>query len=421
MVEKNTFSILLYIKRKKLLKNGEAPIYLRITIKGERVDLSANMSVHPDHWDKAKGRIKPGVKEAMERNNYLTNLIVKVQEHKRDLADRGIPLTASSLRDAYLGLSEENRGVMEIFADHNRKCEELSGIDFAPGTVERYHTCRKHLGEFIRWNYRHADMPIVSVDHRFIMEFEHYLKTIRKCGHNTTTKYLANFKKIIRLAIANDWLKTNPFKNISFHYEEVDAQYLDERELEKILKKKIPFPRIERVRDIFVFCCFTGLAFIDVKNLTTDNIVVDSHDRQWIKKKRKKTNKLSAIPLLEVPLSILQKYKDDPMCIVTGKLLPVSSNQKMNAYLKEIADLCEIKKKLTTHTARHTFATTVTLSNNISIEAVSEMLGHSSLQMTKRYARVVDDFLGREMDKLQGKYSERMVNPEDLLKNISCN
>ena len=176
MVEKNTFSVILFIKRGKLLKNGEAPIFLRITIKGERVDISTNQSIDPEHWNKAKGQIKSGAKDTADRNNYLNNLKLKLQAHKREIVDKGIELSAHNLKDAYLGNVQENRGVMEIFLEHNQKCEELSGKDFAPGTVERYITCRKHLGQFIRHKYRREDMAIKSIDHRFIKEFEHFLK-----------------------------------------------------------------------------------------------------------------------------------------------------------------------------------------------------------------------------------------------------
>ncbi len=421
MVEKNTYSVILFIKRGKLLKNGEAPIFLRITVKGERVDISTNQSVDSQSWDSAKGKIKSGAKDSMDRNNYLNNLKLKVQDHKRDIIDKGLSLTTHAIKNAYLGNVQENRGIMDIFLEHNQKCEELSGKDFAPGTVERYTTCRKHIGQFIRWKYHQEDMPVKSIDHQFIKEFEHFLKTLRKCNHNTSVKYIANFKKIIRIALAYNWIKTDPFKNISYRYEQVDPEYLDELELEKVRTRKFSINRIERVRDIFVFCCFTGLAFCDVKSLTKEDISIGKDGRQWIKKKRRKTNKLSSIPLLGVPIGILHSYENDPDCIRTGRLLPVLSNQKMNAYLKEIGDLCGIEKKFTTHTARHTFATTVTLSNNISIEAVSEMLGHSSLKMTKKYARVVDDFLGREMEKIEKKFADKSTNRHDLFQKISPN
>lgn len=421
MVEKNTFSVTLFIKKTKLLKNGQAPILLRITVKGIRTEISAGMSVEPDHWDSGRGKFKTGVKDAQDNNNFLNNLITKVQVHKRELADKGIDLTTENLKDAYLGKMEENRGIMDIFQEHNDKCQELSGKDFAPGTVERYITARKHIGQFIWQKYRRKDILASSINNRFIKDFEHFLKTERNCNHNTSIKYLKNFKKITRICLDNDWIKSDPFKGIQYRLEAVDVEYLDREELDKIRNKQFTIKRLEQVRDVFVFCCFTGLAFIDVKSLNENHIVKDFKGRKWIKKKRQKTGKLSSIPLLEVPLAILKKYENDLLCIDSGKLLPVSSNQKMNAYLKEIADICGIKKKLATHSARHTFATTVTLSNNISLEAVSEMLGHSSLKMTKRYARVVDDFLGREMDKLENKFSGIQTATKELLKDIHCN
>ena len=200
-VEKNTYSVILFIKRGKLLKNGEAPIFLRITVKGERIDISTNQSVDPEHWNPSKGQIKSGAKDASDRNNYLNNLKLKIQKHKRDIIDKGFELTTQALKNAYLGNEHENRGIMDIFLEHNLKCEELSGKDFAPGTVERYVTCRKHIGQFIRWKYRQGDMPVKSIDHRFIKEFEHFLKTVRKCNHNSTVKYIVNFKKIILIPI----------------------------------------------------------------------------------------------------------------------------------------------------------------------------------------------------------------------------
>jgi integrase len=421
MVEKNTFSVLFFIRKSRTLKNGMIPIYIRITVKGERAEVSANMFVESDSWDTGRGKLKPSAKNASAQNQYLDNLKFKVQEHKRLLLERGKPLTALNLKNSYLGFTEENRGILEIFDVHNKRCKELSGIDFAPGTVERYETARKHVAQFISQKFKRKDLPLTEINHLFIKDFEHFLKIERKCAHNTSLKYLTNFKKIIRTAMENDWIKTDPFKGIKYRLQEIDAEYLNEEELEKIRHKKFSIKRLEKVRDIYIFCCFTGLAFIDVKNLSEENILKESKGRVWIRKRRQKTHKLSSIPLHPIPIYIIDKYKNDPLCLHTGRLLPVSTNQKMNAYLKEIADLCGINKKLTTHTARHTFATTVALSNNISIEAVSEMLGHSSLKMTKRYARVVDDYLGREMDKLDGKYTEEMMSPKDLLKGISYN
>jgi site-specific recombinase XerD len=252
-------------------------------------------------------------------------------------------------------------------------------------------------------------MLLVEVTPAFVKDFEFYLKTKRKCGHNTATKYLKNFKKITRIAIANGWLKADPFSNIKFRLDEVDMDFLDEEELNILMDKELKFERLQQVKDIYLFCCFTGLAFVDVKSLVYEDIE-DRQGKLWIKKRRQKTKNWCHIPLLGPAVQLIDKYRDHPKCQKTGQVFPVLSNQKMNAYLKEIADLCGIGKNLSTHTARHTFATTVTLSNQISIEVVSKMLGHSSINMTKKYARVVDDLINKDMQKIYDKYDKMILN-----------
>jgi len=243
----------------------------------------------------------------------------------------------------------------------------------------------------------------------FVKDFEFYLKTTCKCCHNTATKYLKNFKKIIRIALANDWMKSDPFSNIKFHLDDVDMDFLNEQELNALMEKEFKIERLQVVKDIYLFCCFTGLAFIDVKNLTYSDIEFRDN-RQWIKKRRQKTKNWCHVPILPPAIRLMEKYKDHPVCQKRGCVLPVPSNQRMNAYLKEIADISGIEKNLSTHTARHTFATTVTLANQISIEVVSKMLGHASINMTKKYARVVDDLINRDMQKVYIKYDAVLAN-----------
>jgi site-specific recombinase XerD len=407
MGEKNTFTVLLFIKKTKLHSNGEAPIYLRITVRGESKEFSANMSVPIDHWDVGKKAVKNGVKDANDKNNYLRNLKLKVQSCKREIIERGQTLSAQAIVDAYLGNDEQNRGVLDIFQEHNEKIAELSGIEFAPATIQKYKACRTIVKNFIKKKYKKEDVPINSVNHEFLKELEHYIKTIRKCGHNSAIKYLQNFKKIIIIGINNGWVKEDPYQKIKYKRETTHPIYLDEAELTRIQQKKITIDRLARVRDIFIFCCFTGLAYIDVKNLRVNDVIVNHHGKRCIRKARQKTKVMSYIPLLGIPEQILAKYESDPICIEQGGLLPVLSNQKMNSYLKELADICGIDKPLRMHTARHTFATTVTLSNNVPMEVVSEMLGHSSIIMTKHYAKVVNNHISNEMGKIEKKYSSK--------------
>lgn len=280
----------------------------------------------------------------------------------------------------------------------------MVGKDIAPATLTRYETTLMHVQGLIQTKYRQQDILLQSVNHEFIKNFEHYLKTVRNCGHNTTVKYIRNLRKIIRIALSNDWLKKDPFRSISYRLKEVNRAYLTDTELKLLLNKEFSNERLRRIKDIFLFSCFTGLAFSDVKSLTRENITIGINNQKWLRTKRKKTGNPSEIPLLDVPNAIINKYENDPICLLEQKLLPVGSNQKMNEYLKEIADLCGINKNLSTHTVRHTFATTVTLTHGVSMEAVSKMLGHSNIATTKQYARIVDTLIINEMKKVQQLY-----------------
>jgi site-specific recombinase XerD len=248
---------------------------------------------------------------------------------------------------------------------------------------------------------------------KFISDFEYYLKTERKCNNNSTVKYLKNFKKIIRIAIANKWLKSDPFANVKFHIEEVDIDFLNEDELNKLMTKKFKIERLQQVRDVYLFCCFTGLAFIDVKELKYSNLE-ETDGQLWIKAKRHKSSQSYSVPILKPAIEIMNKYKNHPLSIKCGLVLPVMSNQKMNAYIKEIADLCEINKNLTTHTARHTFATTIMLLNGVSLKVVSFMLGHSSIKMTEKYAKVVDELTKKDMENVFTKYNFECITKIDV-------
>lgn len=401
--EKSTFRILFYLKRTKTLNNGELTIFMRITVNGERVEVSTHQSVVPQLWNQEKGIVKGVSSSSKQVNDYLEHLKLKVYQYKKELESNDQEITARTLGDLLQGKSSQRKGLVELFQEHNKKCRELVGKDIAPATLTRYETTLMHVKSFIQTKYRQQDIPLQSINHEFIKDFEHYLKTVRNCGHNTTVKYIRNLSKIIRIALSNDWLKLDPFRNITYHLKEVNKAYLTDQELKLLINKEFSNERLRRVKDIFLFCCFTGLAFSDVKSLTKDNITIGINNQKWLRTKRKKTGNPSEIPLLDVPISIIKKYENDPICLIE-QLLPVGSNQKMNAYLKEIADLCDIKKNLSTHTARHTFATTVTLTHGVSMEAVSKMLGHSNISTTKQYARIVDTLIINEMEKIHQLY-----------------
>ncbi len=401
----NTFSMTYLIKRKKLLNNGEAPIYLRITVNGMRNEMAVFRSIHPDIWDSVKGRAKGSSREIRELNSYLDEYSHRILQCKRELETDFKPVTPETIKNKLLGNDETNYYFLVVFKEHNDKLEILGEKEVAAGTIERYKTAYKHLQSFIRWQYKRDDYLLRDVNYSFVKNFEFYLKSERNCAHNTTVKYIKNVKKIIRIAMANNWIKMDPFRDVKYRFEDVETVYLDDNDLASLINKKIDIPRIDQVRDIFLFCCFTGLAFSDVKALRKENLIKGMDGKMWIQKRRTKTKVLSNIPLLEIPQKLLDKYAEHDKVKYGQALLPVPSNQKMNAYLKEITDLCGINKNLTTHSARHTFATTVTLANHVSMESVSKMLGHTSINMTRKYARIADRLISEDMQKLEGKYN----------------
>ena len=408
-MKRASFSVLFLIIRAKQHRDGKYPISARITINGQRAEFILQASVEEDLWDNRHGKAKGTTRAAKDLNEFLGTVRVNLVLKKRELEETGERITSLQLKRAYLGLGTEIKTILGLFKEHNEMTVDLMGRDFAPGTVERYKTCYKHVSNFIKQKYNQPDMYMHEISPMFIKHFEFYLKTTRKCCNNSAVKYLKNFKKIVRIALANGWMKEDPFRNIRFHLDEVDMDYLTDEELRLLMNKHFEAERLQLVKDTYLFCCFTGLAFIDVTNLKYANIE-DKNGTLWIKVKRQKTKNWCTIPILEPAFDLIEKYREHPRCIANGCVLPVLTNQKMNAYLKEISDICGIKKNLSTHTARHTFATTVTLANHVSIEVVSKMLGHSSINMTKKYARVVDDLVSRDMQKLVGKYDKVIAN-----------
>lgn len=408
VMKRATCKVLFYIKRTKTLKDGTAPVFGRLTVNGQRAEFGLQKSIYDEMWDHTNGKALGQTRVAKEFNSYLDFVRSKVLFKKRELEESNIDITAYVLRDYYLGIDSSDKTILMIFKEHNDKCEGLVNKDFAPGTVERYKTCYKHVSNFIKAKYKRDDVHLHEINPMFISNFEYYLKVTRKCCNNTTVKYIKNFKKIILISLANGWMKANPFVSIKFHLDDVDLAYLDEEELNALMNKEFTIERMQQVKDVYLFCCFTGLAFVDVSSLKADDIIQKGND-PWIKKQRQKTKNWCNIPLLPPAIKILEKYNTNPTCQMKGLLLPVLTNQKMNAYLKEIADITGIKKSLSTHTARHTFATTVTLANQVSMEVVSKMLGHSSMNMTKKYARVVDDLIQKDMQKLDGLYTTKIA------------
>lgn len=396
------FSLLFYLKKPKHYTTGPTTIYVRITINGKRAEFSTGRECNPERWNSSAGRSMGSKADAKALNSYLDTIQAKLYDSHRQLLESGTLITAEILKNKYSGKSEKPISLVKIFQDHNNKVAALVGNEFAKGTLDRYKTSLKHTVDFLKWKYKVSDIDIRSINYAFITEYEFYLRSVRNCANNSAVKYIKNFGKIIRICIANEWLEKNPFANYTSKVKEVEKEFLTERELYSIATKQFFTERLSLVRDLFLFCCFTGLAYIDAKRFDQSNLVMGIDGERWIHIHRKKTKTLSKIPLLPEAQIILTKYKNHPQCISKGKLLPILSNQKMNAYLKEIADLCEITKNLTFHTARHTFAT-FALSNNVPIESVSKMLGHTNISITQHYAKIIDKKLSDDMKLLREK------------------
>jgi site-specific recombinase XerD len=400
---KTTFNVLFFLKRDKQKQNGTVPLMCRITIDGIETRFTMKTDIDPGHWDVKLGKMSGRSAKAIEINALIDNTKSVLNRIYHQELERMQSVTAEKVKNIFLGINTKQHTLLELFKKHNADVKSLIGISKSKATYQKYEVTLKHTTSFLRKRYNLSDIHFAEINHMFISDFETFLMVDCQCQSNTTAKFMQFFKRIILIARNNGWMLHDPFVNYKIRINKVDRGYLTKEELELIFKKKIEIPRLEHVRDIFVFSCFTGLAYIDVYNLKESNIRTSFDGNLWIMTKRQKTDVNSNIPLLEVPKMILEKYKGK---LPEGKILPITSNQKMNAYLKEIGDLCDIKKNLTFHLARHTFATTITLSQGVPIETVSKMLGHTNIKTTQIYARITDNKIGHDMDVLSGKLKE---------------
>lgn len=399
-----TYALLFWLNRSKA-KNGQAPIYCRITIDGKRTEISTRKTIDPAKWNTHAGQAKPHTTELRLLNNYLEQIKTKVYKHFVELNAQDLFITGETLKNMLFQVDEKQHTLLSIFEYHNTKIKERIGIDIVPATYTKFNTVKGKLQEYLKEHHKRSDMYLTELNHRFIVDFEHYLRVQNRIAHNTTMKYITMVKKVINMAVHNDWMEKNPFTAFKCTKLNVHRETLDEAEILRLHEKYLGIDRLDEVRDIFLFCCYTGYAFSDVEKLTRSDVAIGIDGDTWIFTKRKKTNNVSNVPLLPQAKQILDKYTTHPYCVKTNFLLPVKSNQKMNAYLKELAAVCGIKKELTMHIARHTFATTITLSNGVPIETVSKMLGHSKLATTQIYAKVLEHKVSEDMQKLKEKFS----------------
>ena len=405
MSKKQSLKLTFYVKRTKQLANGDFPVYMRIAINGSREDFSINRGISPELWSTEKGAAQGKTKEANHLNRYLETLHFQVYELYYDLLKRYDELTPKFLKLAFLNGDIEARTLLEIHREYNDKVANLVGIDYKKSTLVRYRTSLKHLSDYMGSVIKKNDISIKNINHAFVEGYDAFLKTKYGLAHNSAVKYHKNLKRILADARANQWILHDPYANFRLPIKKTDRGYLNDKELECMINQKLTIDRLDQVRDCFIVSCFTGLAYSDLERLTPEHYYIQKDGSLWIRINRLKTDIQSSVPVLSVVNEIFRKYKYHPACTAKRRLLPVSSNQKMNAYLKEIAIICGINKELTTHLARHTFATTVTLNNDVPIESVSKMLGHTSLKTTKIYARLLDKKVAHDMSKINDIYN----------------
>lgn len=398
-MKRKTFTVLFFIKKDKLLKNGEAPVRMRITVDRRIVDISVKRSCPPNLWNQSKECSRGKDSISNELNRYLEITRSRIHQIYRELETAQKNITAEIIKNRYYGVDESHKTLLEVFEKHNLQIRQLIGKGFVEKTVQRYETTKRYLSEFLEKEYNVSDIALNELEARFISQFDTFLKTEKNCAHNSAITRLKNLKKIINFALENEWISKNPFAFYRFKLETVDPVFLTMDEIKIIYSKEISVKRIEQVRDVFIFCCMTGLAFSDVETLTAQHLIRDNKGQLWIRKNREKTKNMCNIPVLPIANSIIEKYR--AVSQRSSKLLPVVSNQKMNAYLSEIANICKINKHLTTHVARHSYATSVCLANGVSMENVAKMLGHSDTSITQHYARVLDSSILRDMKSVE--------------------
>jgi site-specific recombinase XerD len=395
----------IYAKTTKANAAGQLPIYIRLTVDGQRFEFSSKKFIEKSKWSPELSKMKGSSEEARTLNNYLDLMKSKVFDVQMELIHKNEELSLGNFKSRILGTHQRERMIIPIYQNHNDKIEDLIGNGYAYGTLERFKISLKHLQEFIQWKYNVSDIGINKIDYAFVTEFEFYLRSVKKCNNNTAVKYVRNFRKIIKICLDNDWLDKNPCSRYEGKMKEVERDFLTEEELNRIYKKRFSSERLTLVKDIFIFSCYTGLAYVDVKGLKKDHIAIGIDDEKWIFKNRQKTDTKSKIPVLPIAQEIIQKYENHPRCLNEDAILPILTNQKMNSYLKEIGDLCDIHKEITFHMARHTFATSVTLTNGVPIETVSKMLGHKNIQTTQHYAKILDKKVSEDMQILRNKFN----------------
>ena len=411
----NTFSILFWADQKNAT-NGEALVYARITVNQKRANISLKRRVPVKLWDPKKNRSKGNSAEARQLNQYIDQTYTKLFQIYQDLKFQEKLITAKLIKSHYTGDNEKSKTLQNLIAYHSKKIENT----LAKGTIRNFGVTENYLNKFLNNAKKTTDVYLKELDYKFLCDFENYLANYWPAGHpkalsqNTIMKHIQRLRKVVTLAYHMEWIPRDPFVRWKPVYEKKQREFLSENELSNMENFEFTIERLDRVRDLFVFSCYTGISYVDIMNLTEDNLVLGMDGSNWIYTKRQKTKSSVKVPLLSKAEKIISKYEGHPMTEVTGTLLPVITNEKLNVYLKEVAHYVGITKNLTFHMARHTFATTITLSNGVPIETVSKLLGHSKIATTQIYARVLEHKVSSDMDNLKSVLSDKKENSSQV-------
>jgi len=396
-------SILFWLKRTKTTKDGRVPIYVRITVNGDRDNFSSGKKIHPDHWDEETATADKACVDHQLINSYVTKTKADLERCYNQVAAVHKRVKAIMVKDAYMPKITIEKTLMAAFKLHNEEfSQRVVKGKASPGTLARYERLQDYTHNFLKKKYKCGDMALSDVSTAVAANFYHYL-LMEDIGENTSMKYVKTLKQIVDRAITEGWAQFNALKGFKCTYEQPDREVLEMHEIMAIYHKNIPVQRLAEVRDAYIFCCFTGYAYETTYNLEPGNVFTGVNGKLWVTRDRAKTGSEECVPLMPIPLAIIERYKDHPYCRANNKLLPINSNYRYNVYLKELADICGITKHLTTHTARHTFATTITLENDVPIETVGKMLGHKDLRSTQIYAKITKRKISNNIKELEGK------------------
>lgn len=405
-MERQSFKITFYLRRNRVTKAGLAPILSRVTVNGIAAEIPVKCHIYPERWNQQKERATGKDKLSVEINAALDIFRARALEIRTQIQQEGREVSVQEIKRR-LTQATATRMFLQEFGNYCDVRQKEVGIQITRLTANKFKRVHRYLTEYTRTEYKKEDLPLPFIDHEYVYGFKIFIQTRYKCGNNGAVNLLKALRNFLLYCQRNEWLEKNPMRDLKLKVETNGIRaHLSKSELERMIAKEIPNDRLSRVRDVFVFCCLTGLAFSDADSLKTEHIGSDDAGNMWIHKPRQKTSVMSVIPLLPYARRILERYSVDSACMERGKLLPVCSNQRMNSYLKELAAICHIDKLLTTHCARHTYATEIALSHGVPMETVSRMLGHSRVGTTQIYAQVTDDKIDTDTQALDEKISQ---------------